>query len=100
MNRTVSGCAIILLVDQVTGIATQSYASDAALLDELRAEWPPAQATDAPAGEERGYVRVAVDAMTPVAAVRLTGRFAVVLVTSPETRPGGVEGVAIVPGGA
>jgi maltokinase len=96
MNRTVSGCAIMLLVDQVTEIVAQSYATDAALLAELRAGWPPtdgvpeedAPLTDAPAGEQPGYVRADIIALRPVGAVRLSERLAVALAADPTSVDG------------
>jgi hypothetical protein len=39
MNMTVSGCAITVLVEGLTEFAAASYATDTALLDELRATW-------------------------------------------------------------
>jgi maltokinase len=91
MNRTVSGCAIMLLVDQVTEIVAQSYATDPALLAELRASWPPKEvmaAEDAPtiglsAAEQPGYVRADITRLRPVGAVRLTDRLAVALAGDP-----------------
>jgi hypothetical protein len=41
MNRTVSGCAITVLVEGLTEFAAASYATETALLAELRATWPP-----------------------------------------------------------
>jgi maltokinase len=75
MNRTVSGCAIMLLVDDVTEIVPQSYGTDAALLDELRASWPPAE----PPPDADGYVPVSVAGLRPAAAIRLTEGLAVAL---------------------
>src|SRR6266550_1449182 len=43
MNRMVSGCAIIGLVEGLTEFAAASYATDTALLAELRATWPLAR---------------------------------------------------------
>ena len=81
----------MLLVDQVTEIVAQSYATHAALLAELRASWPPtdgvpaenASATDVPSGEPSGYVRAEITALRPVGAVRLTERLAVGLAADP-----------------
>jgi maltokinase len=98
MNRTVSGCAIMLLVDQVTVFEAQSYATDAALLGELRARWPPAEATDAPAGEQPGYVRADIAALEPVGAVRLTDRFAVALAAESDAAKGAFVVVPLVRG--
>ena len=66
----------MLLTEGVTGIATQSYATDTGLLAELRASWPPA---DAPAGENGGYLSIDLAALELAAVVRLTDRFAVAL---------------------
>src|SRR4051794_12884967 len=76
MNRTVSGCAIMVLVDQVTGIGVQSYGTDAGLLAELRRSWPVA---GIPAGSTDGYRRIDLTALEVIAAVRLTDRFGVAL---------------------
>jgi maltokinase len=96
MNRTVSGCAIMLLVDQVTEFQAQSYATDAALLGELRASWPPAEATDAPPGEQPGYVRADITALEPVGAIRLMGRLAVALAPQPDAADGAFVVVPLV----
>jgi len=85
-------------VDQVTGFDVQSYATDNRLLDELRAAWPPAEATDAPAGEEAGYVRAELDVLDPVGAVRLTDRFAVALAVRKGDRSGPFDVVPLVRG--
>jgi maltokinase len=74
MNRTVSGCAIMLLVERVTGIATQSYATDAALLDELRGSWPPAGYEPDDRG---GYRALDPTGLEAVGAVRLTDHLAI-----------------------
>jgi maltokinase len=75
MNRMESGCAIMVLVEGVTGIATQSYATDSALLAELRAGWPPA---DAPA-RGSGYRPTNLAVLDVAAAIRLTDRYGVAL---------------------
>jgi maltokinase len=75
MNRTVSGCAIMLLVDDVTGIEPQSYGTDPALLDELRRAWPPPE----PPADEDGFVPASVAGLRPAAALRLTDRLGVAL---------------------
>src|SRR5688500_11953073 len=75
MNRTVSGCAIMLLVDDVTEIEPQSYGTHQPLLEELRATWPPAE----PPPDDDGYVPASVAGLRPAAALRLTDRLAVAL---------------------
>ena len=64
----------MLLVERVTGIAAQSYATDAALLDELRASWPPAGFDP---GDRGGYRALDPTGLEAVGAVRLTDRLAV-----------------------
>jgi maltokinase len=76
MNRTVSGCAIMVLVEGLAGFAAASYATDTALLAELRAGWP---APDVPDGRRDGYQPIGGAAAEVVAAVRLTDRFGVAL---------------------
>jgi maltokinase len=80
MNRTVSVCAIMLLVDRVTEIVAQSYGTDAALLAALRASWPPAEA---PTAGATGYRRIDLAKLEPAGAVRLTDRFGVALAAEP-----------------
>lgn len=66
----------MLLVERVTGIATQSYATDTELLAELRATWPP---LGEPVGDrERGRF-VDLAALDVAAAIRLSDRLAVAL---------------------
>src|SRR6185369_16180672 len=79
MNRTVSGCAIMVLVG-ATGIDVQSYGTDAGLLDELRASWPPSGAPSTPVD---GYRSTDVAALDVVGAVRLTDRLGVALAADP-----------------
>jgi maltokinase len=76
MNRMDNGCAIMVLVDGSKGFAAASYATDTALLAELRATWPP---TDEAAGERDGFRSTDLAALDVVGAVRLTGRLAVAL---------------------
>jgi maltokinase len=76
MNRTVSGCAIMVLVDQVTGIEVQSYGTDAALLDTLHASWPVEDASSA-AGD--GFRPMDLAGLDVAGAVRLTDRLGVAL---------------------
>ncbi len=75
----------MLLVEGVTGIATQSYATDTALLAELRATWPP---TGDPIGDRVPGRLVAMTALDVAAAIRLTDRFAVALGSDPGTPDG------------
>jgi maltokinase len=63
-------------------LAASSYPADAALLAELRAAWPPPDATE---GREIGYIDIDRRAVEPVAALRLTDRFAIALATEPES---------------
>ncbi len=63
-------------------LSAASYPSDRALLDELRATWPPAAAASQP---DRGYVSSDDEIAEPAAALRLGDRFAVALIA----RPGG-----------
>src|SRR6478752_7830528 len=79
MNRTVSGCAIMVLVG-VTPIEVQSYGTDAGLLDALPASWPPAGAASTPVD---GYRSTDVAALDVVGAVRLTDRLGVALAAEP-----------------
>jgi len=83
----------MVLVDQVTGIEVQSYGTDAGLLAELRASWPPAG--DA-AGSE-GFTRVDIASLEPVAAVRVTDRLGVALAAEP---PGSFASVPVVRDGS
>lgn len=78
MNRTVSGCAIMVLVEGLTGFAAASYATDATLLAELRAAWPPAFG---PGDDRDGYRPTDLGSLEVVGAVRLTDRLAVALAT-------------------
>jgi maltokinase len=78
MNRTVSGCAIMVLVEGLTEFAAASYATDTALLAELRATWPPSPGVDA---APAGYRPTDLESLDVVGAVRLTDRFAVVVAT-------------------
>jgi maltokinase len=82
MKRTVSGCAIMDLVDRVTGprIEAQSYGTDAALLAELRESWPIAGLRAAPAA---GYRPIDLARLDLAGAVRLTRRFGVALLAEP-----------------
>jgi maltokinase len=68
----------MLLVEGVTGIAAQSYATDTVLLAELRAAWPPAGETLGGRAQGRAGDLAALEV---VGAVRLTDRFAVALAT-------------------
>jgi maltokinase len=82
MNRTVNGCAIMVLVDRVTGpgVEVQSYETDAALLDELRETWPIEGLTP-PVLD--GYRPIDLAGLDVVGAVRLTSRFGVALLAEP-----------------
>jgi maltokinase len=80
MNRTVSGCAIMVLVDQVTGIEVQSYGTDEGLLDTLRESWP----IEGLAGDGAdGFRRTDPSNLAVAGAVRLTDRFGVALAAEP-----------------
>jgi maltokinase len=81
MNRTVSGCAIMVLVEGLTEFAAASYATDPLLLAELRASWPPAPG---PSAERDGYRPTDLALVEAVGAIRLTDRLAVVLATDAE----------------
>jgi maltokinase len=76
MNRTVSGCAIMVLVEGLTEFAAASYATDTTLLAELRAAWP---LPDGPADDQNGYRPIDLASLQVVGAIRLTDRLAVVL---------------------
>src|SRR5262245_66343050 len=82
MNRTVSGCAIMVLVEGVTGprVEVQSYETDAALLAELREVWPIDGL--APDGAD-GFTRSDPSGLEVVGAVRLTDRLGVALAAEP-----------------
>jgi maltokinase len=69
-------------VDQVTEIVAQSYATDAALLAELRACWPPPEHVS-PAGADDGFRPPDLEALDLVGAVGLTDRFTVALAADP-----------------
>jgi maltokinase len=77
MNRTVSGCAIMVLVDQVTGIEVQSYGTDAGLLDALRESWP-VEGASSTVGD--GFRPMDLAGLDLAGAVRLTDRLGVSLV--------------------
>src|SRR5690349_7808423 len=81
MNRTVSGCAIMVLVDQVTGFEVQSYETDAGLLAVLREQWPIAGLA---ADGADGFRRADPSALAVTGAVRLTDRLGVALAAEPE----------------
>lgn len=68
----------MVLVEGLTEFAAASYATDTALLAELRATWPP---TPAPDGDGDGYRSTDLAALDVVGAIRLTDRFAVALAT-------------------
>src|SRR5580765_6024037 len=78
MNRTVSGCAIMVLVEGLTEFAAASYATETGLLAELRATWPPSPGFDAATA---GYRPTDLASLDVVGAVRLTDRFAVAIAT-------------------
>src|SRR5258706_5767427 len=78
MNRTVSGCAIMVLVEGLTEFAAASYAADTALLAELRARWPPSPGVDAATA---GYRPTDLASLDVVGAIRLTDRLAVAVAT-------------------
>jgi maltokinase len=82
MNRTVSGCAIMVLVERVrvTGVEVQSYGTDAGLLEELRASWPVDGASSTPVA---GYRSTDLSGLEVAGAVRLTDRLGVALATEP-----------------
>jgi maltokinase len=86
-------------VDQVTEIVAQSYATDAALLAELRATWPPA-VPDSPPGADDGYRSTDLEALDLVGAVRLTDRFAVALAADPGAESGAFVVVPLAHDGA
>jgi maltokinase len=71
----------MLLVERVTEIVAQSYGTDAALLAELRAAWPPAEPP--PGDAASGYRRIDLAPLEPAGAVRLTERFGVALAAEP-----------------
>jgi maltokinase len=70
-------------LDGVPGMVASSYAADGRLLAELRAAWPPAPMPTSP---DRGYTTPDPADRAPVAALRLSDRFAVAL----QDEPGGV----------
>jgi maltokinase len=74
----VSGCAIMVLVEGLTGFAAASYATDRALLGELRAAWPPAAV---PGDDRNGYRPTDLASVDVVGAIRLTDRLAVAIAT-------------------
>ena len=73
----------MVLVEAQTGFAAASYATDTALLAELRAAWPPAGRN---AEDRAGYRPTNFAALEAVGAVRLADRFAIGLAHDP--RPG------------
>jgi len=60
-------------------LAASSYPADGALLDELRASWPPSAPESA---TSRGYVSADLAGSVPVVALRLSDRFAVALLAA------------------
>jgi maltokinase len=70
-------------------LAASSYPADAGLLAELRAAWPPSDAVD---GREIGYVDTDLRTAEPVAALRLTDRFAIAVATEP-----GSSAIVVIP---
>jgi hypothetical protein len=68
----------MVLVEGLTEFAAASYATDTALLAELRATWPPSSGIDA---APAGYRPTDLESLDVVAAVRLTDRFEVVVAT-------------------
>jgi maltokinase len=80
MNRTVSGCAIMVLVE-ATGIEVQSYGTDAGLLEALREQWPIAGLA---ADGADGFRRADPSALAVTGAVRLTDRLGVALAAEPD----------------
>jgi maltokinase len=78
MNRTVSGCAIMVLVEGLTEFAAASYATDPALLAELRAAWPPASGSEPGTGRD-GYRSTDLASVEVVGAIRLTDRLGIAM---------------------
>ncbi|HEV8488260.1 MAG TPA: hypothetical protein VGQ58_00560 [Candidatus Limnocylindrales bacterium] len=68
------------MTERAPAIETQSYATDAALLAELRAAWPPEPAPD----DARGFVTRSLEDLLPDAALRLGGSYAIALVPEPD----------------
>jgi maltokinase len=66
----------MVLVEGLTRFAAASYATDTALLAELRAAWPPLPGPD---GHRAGYRPTDLAALDAMGAIRLTDRFAVAL---------------------
>ena len=77
---------------RVTGVEVQSYGTDAALLGELRASWPPAGA----AAGNAGFTRVDLGTLSPAAAIRLTDRLGVALAAEPKRPAGSFASVPVV----
>jgi maltokinase len=71
------------------GLAASSYPADARLLAELRAAWPPLDATR---DREIGPVEIALAGIDPVAALRLADQFAIALASEP-----GSPGYVVIP---
>ena len=80
----------------------QSYATDAALLAQLRATWPPAEpeAHVVLGGADDGYRSTDLEALELVGAVRLTDRFAIALAADPGVEPGAFVVVPLARDGA
>jgi maltokinase len=68
----------MILVEGLTEFAAASYATDTALLAELRATWPPSPGVDAATA---GYRPTDLASLDVVGAVRLTDRLAVAVAT-------------------
>jgi maltokinase len=68
----------MVLVEGLTEFAAASYATDTALLAELRATWPPSPEID---GAPAGYRATDLASLHVVGAIRLTDRFAVAVAT-------------------
>jgi maltokinase len=96
MNRTVSGCAIMVLVEGLTEFAAASYATDTALLAELRATWPPSDCVDA---ATTGYRPSDLASLDVVGAVRLTDRLAVAVATDAAAQDGSFAVLPVVADG-
>jgi maltokinase len=96
MNRTVSGCAIMVLVEGLTEFAAASYATDTVLLAELRATWPPSPGVDAATA---GYRPTDLASLDVVGAVRLTDRLAVAVTTDAAAEDGSFAVLPVVADG-
>jgi maltokinase len=82
----------MILVEGLTEFAAASYATDTALLTELRAAWPPSPGP----GAATGYRLIDLASLDVDGAIRLTDRFAVALATDSAAAEGSFAVIPLV----